>query len=427
MRVHHLYRPMNILLVADVSIASVIGGAERVLFEQSTRLAQRGHEVHILTRRLPRHDSDMAVIRGVREWRFDFPGLTLRPFLKSTFFDCNRLFCHLQEKFSFHLLNFHQPFSALGVLYSKAGRRIPKVYTCHSLSFEEFASRSSSPQHTRQWGSYWLQLFGRKLAEKTLLAKSKRIVVLSEYTREKIQKIYGLPESKIEIIPGAVSLNRFKTQDDKAAIRRRLGISDDCFVLLTIRNLVPRMGIENLIEAMKLVVQKTENILLVLGGEGPLAEKLQNMTRQGEVRAFVRMTGFIPEEQLLSYYQMADLFILPTKELEGFGMVTVEALASGLPVLGTPVGGTREILAHLGPEFIFADSTPVAMAELILKTIETWSRDPKIYRNISQKCREVAERHYSWDVHIDRLEGLFHKMAHCANNTGRGERKLLHP
>jgi len=418
---------LNILFVADVSIASVASGAERVLYEQCTCLSRRGHEVHLLTRRLPLHESDEEEIDGVKEYRYSFNKKLPYPFLRSTFHNCRSSFNSLHSNSSFHIINFHQPFTAVGVLSSRASRGIPTVYTCHSLSFEEFASRSSSPQHTRQWGSYWLQLFGRKLAEKTLLAKSKRIVVLSEYTREKIQKIYGLPESKIEIIPGAVSLNRFKTQDDKAAIRRRLGISDDCFVLLTIRNLVPRMGIENLIEAMKLVVQKTENILLVLGGEGPLAEKLQNMTRQGEVRAFVRMTGFIPEEQLLSYYQMADLFILPTKELEGFGMVTVEALASGLPVLGTPVGGTREILAHLGPEFIFADSTPVAMAELILKTIETWSRDPKIYRNISQKCREVAERHYSWDVHIDRLEGLFHKMAHCANNTGRGERKLLHP
>ena len=416
---------MNILIVTDVSIAKVIGGAERVLYEQSTRLAERGHRVHILTRRLPEHDIDMEIIQGVREWRFGAPGLNLRPFLKSTFFDCRRLFCHLQKECSFHLLNFHQPFSALGVLCSKDGRRIPKVYTCHSLSFEEFASRSSSPQSTVEWTLYRLQLFARKLTEKTLLGKSDRIVVLSEYTREKIRMVYGLPESKIEIITGAANLNRFRASENRAAIRRQLGIPENCFLLLTIRNLVPRMGLENLILALKLVAKKIKHIFLILGGEGPLAGKLEDMVNEAGLRDFVRFTGFIPEQELPRYYQMADLFVLPTKELEGFGMVTVEALASGLPVLGTPVGGTTEILTHLGPEFLFADSNPTSMADQILKTIKRWEEDPKDYNEISQNCRHIAERYYSWEAHIDRLEDLFHRMANSASNTGKGERKLL--
>ena len=62
---------MNILFVADVSIGKVIGGAERVLFEQSTRLAQRGHNVHILTRGLGGHKTDKELIQGVWEWRYD--------------------------------------------------------------------------------------------------------------------------------------------------------------------------------------------------------------------------------------------------------------------------------------------------------------------------------------------------------------------
>jgi glycosyltransferase involved in cell wall biosynthesis len=368
----------------------------------------------------------MEIIQGVREWRFYLPDLKFCPFLKSTLLNCRRLFCDLQEKFSFDIINFHQPFTALGVLASRAARGTPRVYTCHSLSFEEFASRSSSPQNSKEWAYYRLQLFGRKLAEKALLEKSNRIVVLSEYTREKILRKYGLAESKVEIIPGAVSLTRFSVSENKSVIRRRLGIPENCFVLLTIRNLVPRMGLENLIMALQLVVEKRKDILLTLGGEGPLAEKLQDMARNAGVDNFVRFTGFIPEKELPSYYQMADLFVLPTKDLEGFGMVTVEALASGLPVLGTPVGGTKEILALLGPEFLFADSTPASMAKLILKNIELWNRDSEFQRNITQKCRDVAERYYSWDTHIDQLEGLFQGMAHRSNNTLKAEQRLRH-
>ena len=410
---------MKILLIADVSISKVIGGAERVLFEQSTRLQQRGHDVHILTRRLPGHSSDMEIIQGVKEWRFYLPDLKFLPLLKSTLLNCRGLFCDLQKKFSFDIINFHQPFTALGVLASKAARGIPIVYTCHSLSFEEFASRSSSPQNSIDWASYRLQIFARKLAEKVLFEKSNRIVVLSEYTREKILRKYGLSESKFDIIPGAVSLKRFSISENKSAIRRRLSIPENGFVLLTIRNLVPRMGLENLIIALQLVVERRKDILLALGGEGPLAEKLKDMARDTGVDNFVRFTGFIPEKELPSYYQMADLFILPTKDLEGFGMVTVEALASGLPVLGTPVGGTREILANLGTEFLFKDSSPASMAELILKTIELWNGDSKIRRNVSHKCRHVAERYYSWDTHIDQIEHLFQKMVYRSSNTGK--------
>ncbi|MCG6983282.1 MAG: hypothetical protein LJE88_17915, partial [Deltaproteobacteria bacterium] len=76
-------------------------------------------------------------------------------------------------------------------------------------------------------------------------------------------------------------------------------------------------------------------------------------------------------------------------------------------VLGTPVGGTNEILAHMGPEFLFSDATPDSMARLILKSMEGWATTTEIYNEISRKCRKVAENHYSWDTHIARLEKLF--------------------
>jgi len=96
--------------------------------------------------------------------------------------------------------------------------------------------------------------------------------------------------------------------------------------------------------------------------------------------------------------------------LEGFGLVTVEALASGLPVLGTPIGGTREILARLGPEYLFDDVTPESMATGMLKALNGWGKNQAAYQNVSQTCRKVAEQHYSWDNHVSKLEELFHSM-----------------
>jgi len=399
---------MKIFFIADVSIANVKSGSERVLYEQCTCLTGKGHEVGILTRRLKSHKSQMETIDGVKEWRYNFHKKLPYPFLKSIFSDSKHSFNAIQKNYSFHIINFHQPFTAVGVLSSRVSRGIPTVYTCHSLSFEEYASQSPTPINLKGWVYFRLQLMGRKLLEKKVLKESDYIVVLSEYTQEKLQKAYGLSPAKIHIIPGGVDLNRFKPPENKQALRTRLGLPNGYSVLLTVRNLEPRMGLENLILAFKKVVKDKTDTLLILGGEGPLAVELKSLAREAGIADSVRFTGFIPEEELPSYYQVADLFVLPTKELEGFGLVTLEALASGLPVLGTPVGGTNEILAHMGPEFLFADSTPDSMARLMLKSMQGWATNPEIYNEISRKCRTVIENQYSWDAHVDKLENLFH-------------------
>jgi glycosyltransferase involved in cell wall biosynthesis len=401
---------LNILLVADVSIACMIGGAERVLYEESTRLAKKGHTVRVLTRKLTDHEADVEQIDGVEEHRYSFQEKLFPFFFKSILSDCRRTFRSLEENFPFDIINFHQPFSAIGVLSLTGSRRVPCVYTCHSLSFEEYISRSSSPKNPFSWLLHRLQIRSRKSIEQTVLKRSDSIVALSEYTREKLQRTYGLAPSKVSVIPGGVDLERFRPSTDETQIRTRIGLPEDKFILFTVRNLVPRMGLENLISAFEIVQNGRTDLLLVIGGEGPLEKALKEQARRCGVEDFVRFAGYIPDEDLPSYYQMADLFILPTTELEGFGLVTVEAFASGLPVLGTPIGGTREILAKLGSDYLFEDSTPQSIATGILKALNGWATNQAFYNNISQTCRKVAEQHYSWDNHVSQLEDLFLSM-----------------
>ena len=405
----------------------MIGGAERVLYEESTHLVNRGHTVRVLTRKLPYHESDVENIDGVEEHRYRFQEKLFPFFFKSIISDCRRTFRSLDGNFPIDIINFHQPFSGIGVLASTSSRKVPLVYTCHSLSFEEYISRSSSPKNPINWLLHHLQASARKLVEKTVLNRSDQIVALSEYTCKKLERTYNLSPSKVSVIPGGVDLERFKPSMNKTEIRTGLNLPRDRNILLTVRNLVPRMGLANLISAFKTLLSERRDLFLVIGGEGPLAQALKRKVEEYGIASSVYFAGYIPDNQLHSYYQMADLFVLPTKELEGFGMVTIEALASGLPVLGTPVGGTKEILAHLGPEFLFADSNPVSLADLILKTIKRWDDDPEGYNEISQECRHVAERYYSWEAHIDRLENLFNRMAYLASDTVRGKRKLQHP
>ena len=169
-----------------------------------------------------------------------------------------------------------------------------------------------------------------------------------------------------------------------------------------------RMGLENLIMAIQKVIKNTPDIYLILGGEGPLKNDLVVLAQKLGVENYIRFAGFIPEEELVKYYQMADIFVLPTRELEGFGLVTLEAMACGEPVLGTPVGGTKEILGKFDPDFLFEDTSPDAMAKLILGKYRLINDNPEKWNDLSKRCRNFVEENYSWEKNIDSLEKIFY-------------------
>lgn len=397
---------MNILQVSDVSLSKIIGGAERVLFEQSVRLTRRGHRVFVLTRRLPCHTLEREIIRGAEEWRYPISESNPAAFLYSTCRAGKRMFERLERSVGFDCIHCHQPFSVLGVLLSKRSRKKRKIYTCHSLSFEEFVSRNAQPLSIKVKSIYSLHVLARRFIEQQVLKSSDRILVLSRFTREKVMSAHGVPSSRITALPGGVDILRFHPKRDKRRIREKLGVPVNKVIALTIRNLVPRMGLENLISAIGRIAEQTPKLHLIIGGTGPSENALKKRIQDLRLSETITLAGFIPESDLPDYYRMADMFILPTRELEGFGLVTLEAMASGLPVLGTPVGGTKEILGNIAPEWLFQSTAPKDMAELILKAYQTIRSAPDQWRLLGKRCRLHVETHYNWETHIDALEKL---------------------
>lgn len=393
---------MNILFAADVSIARVGSGAERVLFEQATRLAAAGNAVHLLTRLDPHiHRQKKERINDVTEWRYPAdPEHPIR-FVSGSLKNGGRLFQSLQRDIAFDYLFFHQPLSACVVLFSGKCGHIKKIYTCHSLWHEEYLSRESMTSGLFRKKICRMQALARKWMEKRALNGSDRIIALSRYTMEKLRNSQGITDKKISVIPGGVDLKRFKPADDKTIIRRRMGLPPEAVILFTLRNLEPRMGLSGLLQAMEKIVPQTPNVHLVIGGDGPVKQSLIDQVKRAGLTSQVSFTGFIDEAVLPDYYRMADLFILPTLELEGFGLVTLEAMASGTPVLGTPVGGTQEILKEFDEGFLFDDASGEAMARLILKTIGLLKKDSGVYEALRRKTRAFVEARYSWDRNIN--------------------------
>jgi glycosyltransferase involved in cell wall biosynthesis len=162
------------------------------------------------------------------------------------------------------------------------------------------------------------------------------------------------------------------------------------------------MGLENLLLAFSEVVRENKDLVLVIGGIGFLEQNLKNLSHKLGLDNNVKFTGLISDELLPNYYQVADLFVLPTLALEGFGLVTIEAMACGTPVLGTPIGGTVEILSELG--MLFDSNTPESIAK---KIKEYLGRDEKEIESLSQRCREYVLSKYSLKKETDKIENIF--------------------
>src|SRR3990170_710927 len=196
---------------------SIEGGANRVLYETTTRLASRGHHVFILTRGSPEMLSYKENMDGVKEYRYEVDPRNPLTFLFSTVNHAGKLFEAMIEDGSFHIINFHQPFSALGVLLSKRHRHIQKVYTCHSLSFEEYDTRY--PHQNRLIHKF--HSTGRRLLERYVLKRCRKVITLSEFMKEKVHTLHGIPDDKIKVIPAGVDQERFYPLGDKQTVRRK--------------------------------------------------------------------------------------------------------------------------------------------------------------------------------------------------------------
>jgi glycosyltransferase involved in cell wall biosynthesis len=291
---------------------------------------------------------------------------------------------------------FHQPFSAAGVL-KVAPKRIPKLYYFYSPAGVEYRLRARDPKSDR------LPIGTGAIAsilawlEKRALQRVDRIIVLSDFSRRLLEG-RGLALHATTTNPGGVDLEHFHPSSDRMEVRKRLGLPLDVPVLFSLRDLEQRMGIDRLLRAVTGLLRHRQ-LTCVIGGSGPLRLYLEQLTHELGVEDSVRFAGHIPEQELPSYYQAADLFVLPTVSHEGFGLVTVEALACGTPVVATPVGATPEILAPLDEKLLAQDATVDSIYRAIQQAL-----DDHLGSDFRRRCRDYAESRYSWSRHAEALE-----------------------
>ena len=204
------------------------------------------------------------------------------------------------------------------------------------------------------------------LLERSVVRRCARILVLSDYTRSLLAADHPDETGKIRAVSGGVDASSFSPGDGRRAARTRLGLDPDRRLLVTVRRAEPRMGIEELLRAMPIMA--AEDVGLAVVGGGLLTNDLVRLSSRLGLDGRVRFVGRVSEEDLRDWYRAADLFVLPTVAYEGFGMVTLEALASGTPVVGTTAGATPELLEPLDQRLVAGSSDPESLAAAIRRS-----------------------------------------------------------
>jgi glycosyltransferase involved in cell wall biosynthesis len=252
-------------------------------------------------------------------------------------------------------------------------------------------------------GRGWVNTAAKRAVERAVYSSAKAFITLSQAFKDLLTAEYRIDPSRVHVIPGGIDCRRF-SPGDRTAARKQLGWPLNATIVFCVRRLVRRMGLESLLDAFASVAGEHPMSVLMIGGTGPLRDELE--TRARRLGAQIRFTGFIPETDLALAYRAADLSIVPSQSLEGFGLTSLESLACGTPVLVTPVGGLPEAVAGLSPELVLADR----MAETLGRSLDRFLKGGLVVPSAAD-CRHYVEANFSWQRISEHVKKVYRQAA----------------
>ena len=241
--------------------------------------------------------------------------------------------------------------------------------------------------------------FLRKLAYKN----AKICIAASSAIKEYFDEI-GC--KNIEIIPNGIDLSKFQNLDREKS-REKLGIKDE-FLIMTVARLEKVKGINYLIEAGKLLSSESlisnSKFLILIIGDGSERKNLENLVKKLNLEDRVKFLGQIPNEEILEYLVAADCFVLPSLK-EGFGIVILEAMAAGVPIIGTKIGGILDIIDDQKTGILVEPKNPQEIAGAIFKIYT----QPQLSQNLVKSSLSKLIK-YDWQNVVEKVYQIYQQL-----------------
>lgn len=277
--------------------------------------------------------------------------------------------------------------------------RIEKILVAHRANYARLASWADLlwkiPYDIIVYGGEIL-LSGRKRSIQKNFERAKKVITISNFTKEKLIEI-GIPEKKILVIHPGVVPSKFNPKLDPSPIKKKYNLKGKK-VILTVSHLVKRKGHQNVLKALPQVLKKVPNLVYLIVGKGEEGEALRGMVRDLKLEEKVIFAGEVKEEEIPLCYAVCEVFIIPSYEIkekgdvEGFGIAYLEANACGKPVIGGRSGGVPDAIID-GETGLLVDSFDInQIADALVKLLI----NPELAQRLGQKGRERIEKELNW-------------------------------
>lgn len=353
-----------------------IGGVQRHVYELSVKLIERGFEVVILTKsnnkKLNTNQDTPPIIEI--ESITPFQSILTPPNL-------SRL-KEIITKYSPDIIHAHHAFTPTPLLTLHVADKIgiPKILTNHSIAGNSTTSI--------------LTLMSRKglMFLKYFISKADRIISVSKCAATFIENLLDNDIESI-VIPNGVNIERFHPSKNEANEP----------TVLFVGRLVHRKGAHILVKAFSNVVKEIPEAKLIIVGEGYMKPLLQIRAKQLKLEENIQFLGRISEEELLKTYQKSRIVVIPSLYRESFGIVALEAMATGKPIIATKVGGLPEIIRDEENGFLIPPGNHRILAEKIILLLS----DEKLARRMGLIGRKIAVEKYSWNVIAERIINVY--------------------
>ncbi len=316
------------------------GGMSVYIRELARELGSRGHSIDIYTRRLSsgRNGRELTLSDNVRLINLPIGNnghlqrFELYPHLVDYFRELEAF--RRRENLHYDLIHSHYWLSGRVGEWAQDRWDVPHILKYHTIA----AVKNNTPESEKE-----PEL--RVATEKHLAKACQRILAATETEKEQLTRYYGVRSDAIGVVPCGVDLDLFHPMD-KSEARRRLGLAEDDSIVLYVGRFAPLKGLHRLLEALTHLKHHKRLRLVIVGGDGEQAaesRRLLDLSDEWGIRDRVRLAGRIEQKNLPRYYSAADLLVVPS-HYESFGLVALESLACGTPVVATPVGAMKSIL-----------------------------------------------------------------------------------
>ena len=392
---------MKILMLTWEYPPRVVGGIARVVHDLSKTLLKDGHDVTVITYRdgdVPYFEDD----KGVKVYRVDNYMINPNNFIDwimqlnfNMIAKANEI---MLKEGNFDVIHAHDWLVAYAAKTLKASYNIPIVATIHAT---EAGRNSGIHDETQRYinDTEWM-----------LTYEASEVIVNSNYMKSELQRLFGLPYEKINVVPNGVNLNLFNGVERDYNFRRKYAMDNEKIILFMGR-LVYEKGVQHLISAMPKILNGYNDAKLIICGKGGMLDELKSIANNLGLGNKVYFAGYMNGKDVQRMYKAADIAVFPST-YEPFGIVALEAMLSERPVVVSDIGGLNEIVEHKVNGMKAYCGNPNSFADSILELLY----DHKLYADITKRAKNKVRNEYNWskiaqDTHFTYQKAICQSMA----------------